>query len=133
MRVALDPQGNVVTSGVGYGPTDFADACEGGPGWFDLTSYPYGGFVAKFTSNGAPIWSRALTSQESFVDDMAMDPTGSTYLSGWFIGTLGFEGAGVDGGAEAGVAGSCDARVPLSKLPADRLRGEGPRGPHEVT
>jgi hypothetical protein len=111
--VVLDPQGAVVMGGLAGGSIDFAGAGDAGPGWFDLPQGIDQAFVAKFTSDGAPVWSRVLMCSqggESEVKGVAVDPEGSLYLAGDFQATLRFIGAGVDGGgADAGMQGVCDS------------------------
>jgi hypothetical protein len=87
--VAVDGNGNVAITGVFYGNVSFGGATLTNPS--NVTSDV---FVAKFTGNGAHIWSR------SFGDDYAdygvavsADADGNVLVTGTFNGTVSFGGA----------------------------------------
>jgi len=108
--VALDPSGNVHWGTKLGGTVDFADAGDGGPGWFDT---PGGGtwpFLVKLTSHGDLMWSRVFPTGTGNVFSLAVDSNGNTYVAGTFVDApLSFGGPGTySGPPDSGVAERCD-------------------------
>src|SRR5205085_7505615 len=80
--IAVDDGGNAIVTGT------FADTVDFGTGamtaaWFD-------GFVAKYTSAGAPVWTKQLTGTGGTKTGYAVaaDTAGNVVVTGIFIGTL---------------------------------------------
>ena len=99
--IAVDPNGNVYTSGYFNGTVDF----DPGPGTADLTGAPYSFFLSKLDSNGGFVWVRDMGGilSESGAE-MTVDSGGNVYLVGTFFGTSDFDpGPGVFNLTGAGI------------------------------
>ena len=84
--IAVDSSGNIVITGFFGGTVDFG----GGP----LTGSSASGFVAKYSSAGAHLWSRRL-STGSVLDEgtaVGVDGAGNVIVAGGFYGTVNFGG-----------------------------------------
>ena len=102
-----DASGNTYVTGDFGGTVDF----DPGAGTANLTSV--GGvdaYVAKLDASGNYVWARRFGgSSDDVVRGVAVDTSGSTYLTGYFDGTVDFDpGAGT---ANLTSAGSADAYV----------------------
>jgi hypothetical protein len=90
----IDPSGNVLVAGTFTGVTT-TDGLGGSP----LTSLGgTDGFLAKYSSTGALVWSRRFGgTQDELVTDLALDAGGNIFVGGSFQGVAGFDlsGAGV--------------------------------------
>ena len=85
-----------------------------GPGVYNLTSAgPYNIFVAKYSSDGALIWAKAMggTSQDSGCA-IAVGPDGSVYTTGGFSGTADFD----PGSGTANLTSAGNTDIFISKL-----------------
>jgi hypothetical protein len=81
--VAVDGLGNAYISGFTYGSL-------GGP-----NAGGYDAFLAKYDSSGALLWTRQIgTTGHDFSYSVAVDGSGSAYISGWTSGSLGGPNAG---------------------------------------
>ncbi|MFT5778260.1 MAG: hypothetical protein ACI837_001216 [Crocinitomicaceae bacterium] len=89
-ELEVDPQGNVVTAGYYWGPTDF----DPGPGLEIRDGSDYEYFIHKLDAAGNLMW--VVTEgggSNDYAYAMDMDSTGSTYVSGCFQGTVDFDPA----------------------------------------
>lgn len=86
--LAADAQGNWVLSG------DFLGSINlGGATLFAVGSY-YDTFISKFNSAGAHVWSAAWVGpQDQYSLTLAVGPTGSTCVGGYFLGSANVGGA----------------------------------------
>jgi chitodextrinase len=83
--IAVDTSGNVYVTGYFYGTVDFG----GGP----LTSNGYEIVLAKYTTNGVHVWSRALGGSSSDMGQaIAVDASGNVLVAGQFASTVDFGG-----------------------------------------
>ncbi|WP_395060081.1 SBBP repeat-containing protein [Flavobacterium sp.] len=114
--IALDPIGNVYTTGYFQGTADF----DPNAGVFNLTSTSAGGslgvFVSKLDASGNFVWAKAMTSTIGVIGyGIVADTAGNVYTTGYFEGNADFDpNAGVFNLASAG--GSADFFI--SKLDA---------------
>jgi hypothetical protein len=97
--IAVDSGSNVVVGGQFAGTVDFG----GGP----LTSAGgYDGFVAKYNTNGAHVWSKRMGGASlDTVTGLGVDGSGNATAVGYFAGTANF------GGADLASAGGNDIFV----------------------
>lgn len=91
-NVTLDANGNIYLTGRFSTTADF----DPGPGVANLVSNGNGDiFICKLDQNGNYIWAKGIGgSSTSIADegyDIAIDPTGNVYLTGWFRGTVDFD------------------------------------------
>ena len=95
-RVAIDGSGNAYVTGRFGGTVDF----DPGPGTDEHSSNgKFDIFLSKFDSNGEFRWARTWggVSDGDWSSGVAIDGTGSAYVTGWFSGTIDFDpGLGVD-------------------------------------
>jgi uncharacterized repeat protein (TIGR01451 family) len=92
--MALDPNGNVYTTGQYIGTADF----DPGPGVFNLT--PVGNvdiFISKLDNNGNFVWAKRIGSTANdFSYGIAADAGGNVYIAGNLTGSYDFDpGPGV--------------------------------------
>ncbi len=101
---AVDPSGNVYTTGAFQGTVDF----DPGAGTFNLTSAGSNDiFVSKLDASGNFAWAKAMGGTGSTGSDVglaiAVDAPGNVYTTGYFNGTADFDpGAGVSNLTSAG-------------------------------
>jgi|GEM_PF-1379179 len=93
--LATDSSGNVYVTGEYEGTADF----DPGVGVTNLTAVSGSRdiFIAKYTSAGALVWARSVggSSDSELGDEVAVDPSGNVYITGYFAGTADFDpGAG---------------------------------------
>jgi hypothetical protein len=101
--IAVDPAGNVWTTGSYIGKQDF----DPGPGTYDLTSlstsskkttdYAINAYVLELNGNGGFVWAGSMGTDENYSSTqiygasargIAVDPSGNVYLAGGFhLGT----------------------------------------------
>ncbi|MCE2995079.1 MAG: BspA family leucine-rich repeat surface protein [Cyclobacteriaceae bacterium] len=81
--IITDAGGNVLTAGRFGSTVDF----DPGPGVFNLT--PAGGFLSKLDSNGNHVW--AVRAGSDAANAITIDPSGTIYLAGNFVGTDDFD------------------------------------------
>jgi len=84
--IAIDAAGNIVITGFFGGTVDFGGGA--------LTGSSASGFVAKYSSAGAHLWSRRL-STGSVLDEgtaVGVDGAGNVIVAGGFYGTVNFGG-----------------------------------------
>jgi Fibronectin type III domain/Beta-propeller repeat len=84
--IAIDSSGNIVITGFFGGTVDFGGGA--------LTGTSASGFVAKYSSAGAHVWSRRL-STGSVLDEgtaIGVDGAGNVIVAGGFYGTVNFGG-----------------------------------------
>jgi hypothetical protein len=89
--VVLDGSGNVIIAGGFYGTIDFGGGMLTSVGNSDV-------FVAKFSSAGQIIWSKAFgdsTLQIAYL--LSTDSAGNIFLAGNFFGTIDFGGGQING------------------------------------
>ena len=97
--LAVDAQNNVFVTGYFRGTYNFgAQTLTGGGLWLS-----YDGYVAKYTSNGAPVWAQTFGGNGGSGSDqgngIAVDSSGSPVVTGYFSDTASFDGSSqVDGG-----------------------------------
>lgn len=93
--VAADKWGNVYTTGIYTGTTDF----DPGTGVFNFTAngMDYDVFLTKFNASGDLVWARSVGSPAYDAGvDLALDTSGRPVLAGTFSDTMDFDpGAGV--------------------------------------
>lgn len=91
--VALDPLGNVYTTGNFQGTVDF----DPGAGTFFMTAGSVDIFISKLDVQGNFVWAKKLGgSVLNYGYSIALDPAGNIYLTGTFSGVVDFDpGAGV--------------------------------------
>ena len=100
--IAVDPSGNVYTTGYFQGTLDF----DPGAGIFNITSAGnYDAFIQKLDASGNFLWAKAVGST---LDDrgysMTVDASGNVYATGVFSDTVDFDpGAGTFNLTSAGV------------------------------
>jgi chitodextrinase len=83
--IAVDTSGNVYVTGYFYGLVDF--------GGGRLTSNGYDIVLAKYTTNGAHVWSKVLGGSSSDMGQaIAVDASGNVVVAGQFGGTADFGG-----------------------------------------
>lgn len=87
--IALDKNGNVYTTGIFNGTTDF----DPGAGVYSLTSdSSYDIFISKLNSDGNFVWAKiigGLGTENSRC--ISTDPAGNIYLTGYFEDTVDFD------------------------------------------
>jgi hypothetical protein len=97
--VAVDPQGNVFTTGYLMGSADFGGGTLTSAGATDV-------YLAKFSPTGAHLWSKRFgDSAGQAGSDVTVTSDGNVAVTGVFAGTLGF------GGPPLGSAGGSDVFV----------------------
>ncbi|MBD3235688.1 MAG: hypothetical protein GF330_03180 [Candidatus Eisenbacteria bacterium] len=85
--VAIDPLGRAVIAGHFAGTIDFGGGAHVSAGSYDV-------FVAKFNADGSLLWSRTFGSDGYQVAmDVACDPDGSVYVTGYFENSIDFGGS----------------------------------------
>ena len=92
--IAVDGNGNVLTTGSYFGTVDF----DPGAGTFNLTSAGIDdAFVSKLDASGDFVWAGSLGSSEfDFGADVAVDDEGNVYTTGLFMASGDFDpGPGV--------------------------------------
>ncbi|HYG18784.1 MAG TPA: SBBP repeat-containing protein, partial [Ohtaekwangia sp.] len=93
--IAVDPSGNVYTTGFFKNTTDF----DPGPGVFNISHTTGGGFVSKLDTDGNFVWAKAFTGEDGGIatgNSLALDADGNIYTTGMFGKTIDFDpGAGV--------------------------------------
>lgn len=87
--LALDPSGNILTTGYIQSVTDF----DPGPGSYTLSSVGgYDIFISKLDASGNFVWA---TSTGNISDDIGegidVDASGNVYTAGHFLGTVDFD------------------------------------------
>jgi PKD repeat protein len=87
--IAVDPSGNIYTTGVFEGTADF----DPGPATFYLTSTGYTDiFISKLDASGNFVWAKRVG---GIYDDAAnfitLDALGNVYTTGYFFGTIDFD------------------------------------------
>ncbi|MFM9839281.1 MAG: IPT/TIG domain-containing protein [Cyclobacteriaceae bacterium] len=89
LAIALDPSGNVYTTGYFQGTVDF----DPGVGTFNLTSLgSFDIFVSKLDAAGNLVWAKAIGSTDGDIgQSIATDAIGNVYVSGFFSGTTDFD------------------------------------------
>jgi hypothetical protein len=99
--VAVDASGNVLVTGLFYGTVDF------GGGSVSAAPNASSCFVAKYSSSGAHLWSKRLSSASGLDEGMAIavDSAGNVLVGGMLYQTSNF------GGANLASAGSADVFV----------------------
>jgi hypothetical protein len=114
--IAVDPLGNVYTTGYFEGTVDF----DPGAGTVNLSSAGnYEIFVQKLDASGNYVWARSMAgTSEDQGFGIAVDSAGNVYTTGYFSGTVDFDpGAGT---VNLSSAGSRDIFVSkLSGVPPD--------------
>ncbi|MBL7918751.1 MAG: SBBP repeat-containing protein [Bacteroidia bacterium] len=88
--IAIDPSGNIYTTGVYAGIADFDPSAS------TATLSAVGGpdiFVSKLTSGGTFVWAKSLggTSANEEGHGIKADGSGNVYVSGFFAGTADFD------------------------------------------
>lgn len=96
ISIALDKTGNIYTTGYFQGTTDF----NPGIGTYNLTSTTtssYDIFISKLDNSGNFIWAKKMGGASyDLAYSLALDTTGSVYITGYFQGTADFNpGTGV--------------------------------------
>jgi hypothetical protein len=109
--VAVDPAGNVFSTGAFEGTVDF----DPGPGVYSLKSAipspasqgsSHDAFVSRFDSSGQLVWARQMGgSWYEYGNGIALDGDGNVYTTGYFAGTADFDPG--------------PARVRLTPLPSE--------------
>jgi hypothetical protein len=96
-KIAIDPDGNVVTSGYYDGPIDFAGRADG-VGKYDANVFS--AYLVKLTNDGSFVWSHsfAVRDQQQFPWDQAVDAQGNVVVVGYFGVEMDTTGDGPDGG-----------------------------------
>ena len=88
--IAMDQSGNVYISGYFSGVVDF----DPGPGVTEITTTLQSLYFAKYNSEGDFIWVKHLTPSNDFSSypwNIAIDESGSIFISGYFSGSLDFD------------------------------------------
>ncbi|MEO5571571.1 MAG: SBBP repeat-containing protein [Bacteroidia bacterium] len=86
--IVVDNTGNVYTTGVFYGTSDF----DPGAGTFNLTSPGSDIFISKLDASGNFIWAQQLGNvQGEQVYSIALDGSNNIYTAGTFYGTQDFD------------------------------------------
>jgi len=94
--IGLDALGNVYTGGDFWSTIDF----DPGPGVYNLTALPVAtlpdGYISKLDTSGNFLWAISFRgTSENAVQSLTVDPAGSVYSTGYFVGTVDFDpGAG---------------------------------------
>jgi len=82
--VATDGAGNIVITGTFFGSADFGNGSLASAGASDI-------FLASYDSAGKPRWSKRFGgSSRDFGASVAMDKTGNSVVTGWFLGKADF-------------------------------------------
>jgi hypothetical protein len=85
--IAVDNNGNVITSGYFYGRVDF----DPGPGVVNLTCTSNDIFIQKLDQNGNFIWVKQIIGTDyKYPYSMVTDAGGNLYTCGYFKGTVDF-------------------------------------------
>lgn len=102
--IAIDGLGNVYATGDFYGTADF----DPGPGTAELNSAGSQDiFICKFDASGNYLWAKNIgAGSEDIANDIAIDPLGNAYTTGYFGGTVDFDPS--TGTAELTAAGWAD-------------------------
>ena len=82
-RSTVDPQGNIIATGVFYGAVDLG----GGP-LLDPNGNAKGAFVAKLDCEGSLLWSKVFSM--SAIESVTTDATGAIFVAGGFTGQADF-------------------------------------------
>lgn len=85
--VALDASGNVYTTGLNSGTTDF----DPGPDTFNLSFVDGRVVVCKLDSDGDFVWAKAMGGSQTYSYSIAVDAAGNAYTTGQFTGTADFD------------------------------------------
>jgi hypothetical protein len=88
--IAVDPSGNVYTTGFFTGTVDF----NPGTGTFNLMAGSNTDiFVSKLTGDGVFVWAKAMHGSPAagYGYDITLDPSGNVYTTGYFYGTIDFD------------------------------------------
>ncbi len=101
LSIAVDLQGNVITTGIFNGTVDF----DPGAGTFNMisageeteVSFPRNVFVSKLDADGNFVWAGSIAEEaEAESTGIAVDDDDNLYISGYFLGTVDFDpGPGV--------------------------------------
>lgn len=86
--ICIDSTGNIYLTGTFAGTVDF----NPGAGIANLTAI--GGlnsFICKLDSNGNYLWSKKITNGYNEALELAVDPTGNSYITGYFSNTTDFD------------------------------------------
>ncbi len=89
-NTTIDPFGNFYIAGFLNNPsTSFPLVNPGGGAYYqDVASGVYEGFIAKFNTNGALIWSTYYGgNDEDLIDGITTDDDGNLYVAGWSYST----------------------------------------------
>ena len=88
--VAIDSESNTFITGIFTGSAEFGE--PGDPDFIQLVACGWDNmFVAKLDANGRYLWARKAGGVNSdYSYDIAVDPVGSAYITGTFIGTADF-------------------------------------------
>ena len=124
--IALDPSGNVYTTGVFTGTVDF----DPGAGTNNLTSSGTSDiFISKLDPSGNFVWARAIGGgQTDYSYSIHVDAHGNVYTSGYFRGTADFDpGSGTYNMTSAGQEDAFLSKLDASGnfLWAKQLGGKG--------
>ncbi len=86
--LALDPSGNILTTGGFKGTSDF----DPGIGTYTLTSSASSNFISKLDPSGNFLWAKQfVTSYLDYAYSVATDASGNIYTTGSFGGTTDFD------------------------------------------
>lgn len=105
--IAVDQNNNVVVAGTFYSAIDLGGGALGSAGEYDA-------FVAKFSSDGAHLWSKTFGGSEGddVVGGVAVDSTGNILATGTIVGTVAL------GGNTTYATGPFDNDIVLAKFSA---------------
>jgi hypothetical protein len=86
--IAIDALGNVYTTGIFHGTTDF----DPGVGTYNLTSNQYATFISKLDAAGNFVWANQVGGNSSSAQarSIVVDALGNVYTTGHFNGTVYF-------------------------------------------
>ncbi len=87
--VAVDPSGNVYSTGYFYGTVDFDPSA----GIFNLTSEKITSvFISKLDPSGNFVWAKEIEGNGySYASSIVLDNVGNLYITGYFYGTVDFD------------------------------------------
>jgi len=114
--IALDDLGNIYVTGIFYSSADF----DPGPGVdiHDLGD-SYSIFVTRLNADGSYGWTRTIDTNYGIYGrygngiDIALDGAGGVYLTGFFVGSVDFDNAGL-GDVRASVVSTYGSFYPVS-------------------
>ncbi len=91
-QIALDPSNNIYITGTMFGTIDLDPGAANAP---FVSSYDFGAFFAKYSSNGDYLFGKqlenlALTSSSALITGLKVDNSGNIYVSGNLYGTVDF-------------------------------------------